>query len=426
MEINVQELGPCEREVTIVVPPDEYHKAFEKEIREAGKSLAIKGFRQGHVPRGMVLQYAGKHIEAHTIESVISEAISKALESKGLEPASEIKLDKPDIKEDKTISLKFSVEVYPPLDPKNYMNVNVEMEPMRQADEKMIDAEIEALLKRWATPVPAGDDEEIQQGFLIVMDFKILRKDKNEVFAESCDVYYNVGSGIFRFEGFDEAVTGLKKGGEKTFETKFPEGLPKGVDAEIAVKIKEVNKRVAPPLDDETVKKFSRHQTIEELRNAIGARINAEFKRQYERAVEEKIMDAIIAENPFEAPKGVVNSLKEKHRARVRDVMLAHMPEEKRGEVNLNFDDEKDSKEAEKSLRVWLLLKGIAKKEGFTVSEKELEDEIEKLAKARGSSVRDMMKDVNPGEIESAMLIDKTVAILRKYAIIKEPAEVQK
>ena len=73
----------------------------------------------------------------------------------------------------------------------------------------------------------------------------------------------------------------------------------------------------------------------------------------------------------------------------------------------------------EKKVKTSLVLEKIAKVENITVTDKEVEKELEKMAEQSKMSVEDIKKYVNVDDIKDSKLVEKTVDFVVKNAAVK-------
>jgi trigger factor len=72
-------------QITIDIAPVDYVPSFEKELKKVSKQVAIKGFRQGAVPKSVVQKMHGKAILFDEINKLVSENLEKHLTDNNVE-----------------------------------------------------------------------------------------------------------------------------------------------------------------------------------------------------------------------------------------------------------------------------------------------------------------------------------------------------
>src|SRR5205814_4177654 len=157
-------------------------------------------------------------------------------------------------------------------------------------------------------------------------------------------------------------------------------------EARFQVAVKGLKKREVPALDDAFVQDLgpslgaNKEKTVAELRARLRSEMETHKKERAEGEQREKLLEALVAKNPIEAPPALVE--------RNVDAMLQGMLEGfmRRGldprQLGLNFDRMRDELRQRALLEVkgYLLLEAIAEKEKIEATEDDLGKHFEKLA----------------------------------------------
>ena len=116
--------------------------------------------------------------------------------------------------------------------------------------------------------------------------------------GEGRDQLLELGSGRL-IPGFEEQLSAPARASSARSQVTFPEDYPSelgGEDAEFEVTVTEVKAKRLPELDDEFAAEAAGFDTLEELREDIGARLRETDERAIEREFEEAVLDAAVAE----------------------------------------------------------------------------------------------------------------------------------
>src|SRR5437763_5482331 len=181
------------------------------------------------------------------------------------------------------------------------------------------------------------------------------------------------------------ALLGAKVGETREIGVTFPNDYAveelRGKEARFKVAVKGLKKREVPALDDAFVQDLGGEQkTISDLRAKLRSEMETHKKERAEGEQREKLLEALVAKNPIEAPPALVE--------RNVDAMLQGMLEGfmRRGldprQLGLNFDRMRDELRQRALLEVkgYLLLEAIAEKEKLETSEEDLEKHFQKMA----------------------------------------------
>jgi len=197
----------------------------------------------------------------------------------------------------------------------------------------------------------------------------------------------------------DDAVVGVRAGEERQVTLRFADDHRRedlrGRGGQATVKVVEVKEKTLPALDDDFAKSIGEFETLEALRAELLKQLEARRQHDETRALQEKVVDAVVAQHEFTVPDALV----------MRQV--AHRIEHARESVRqqgidperMPWDYEKLIAElrpnAEKAVRRALLLEAIADKEAIAPTDADVDAEVEKLAQASqrpAPAVRRMME----------------------------------
>lgn len=238
-----------------------------------------------------------------------------------------------------------------------------------------------------------------------------------------------LGSGTF-IPGFEEQLVGAKKGDEVDVNVTFPADYHvagyAGKDAVFKVAVKSIQTAVVPELSDELVAKATPYKTIPEFVDYLRKELT---KRKAEQAAidkENRILDIIVEKCEISVPDDAVEeraeALKQNMAAQLRNsgntleqyLQYNGLTEEQYNEYAKN--------DALAMLRGQAVLAAIAKKEGFTFTEQELNDAVSGMARSyqmEEAQLRQMM-----GEEGLAMLGEDIVAKKSLDFIVEQSVEV--
>jgi len=158
-------------------------------------------------------------------------------------------------------------------------------------------------------------DRESREGDRAVIDFAG-RKDGVEFEGGKADDFpFVIGAGAM-LKDFEAAVLGLRAGESRTFDMTFPADYHAahlaGQAVQFDVSVKRVEEPVLPAIDAYFAKALGVEDgDVARLRdevkaNEVKANLEREVKRRIQAKVKEQVMDALLAVNPIEVPKALV------------------------------------------------------------------------------------------------------------------------
>ncbi len=76
MEIALEKASDTNALLKIKLIPDDYKAEYDKKLKEYGRKVAVKGFRPGHAPTGLVKKMYGKGLLIDEINNILSKTVS--------------------------------------------------------------------------------------------------------------------------------------------------------------------------------------------------------------------------------------------------------------------------------------------------------------------------------------------------------------
>jgi trigger factor len=399
MKVAVEEIGACKRRLQVEEVPEVVQDAWDKAFKRVQKEARLPGFRKGKVPPGMIKLHFADDIRQDVARHLIPDVYRQALQETKLRPVEE-----PDLKEvmlEEGAALKFEalVEIKPAIELGQYAGLTVRHAP-KPIEEREVDEALEHLREQHAEFRTVERPADLHD--LVIMDYT-LTPEGMEARTET-GYGFLVGSGSVMPE-VEEAVIGLTAGGERTARIRFPDDhrneALRGKAGEAKVKVTEVKEKVLPALDDELAKTVGQFDTLAALRAEISRGLQTRRETENRRALEDAVMEAVLAGHPVEVPEALVlrqvGHLIEHTRERVRRQGMD--PDKLPWDYGKLLEELKPG--AEKAVRRSLVLEAIAEKEGLSPTDADIDAEVEKIAVANNRpvpAVRRIMQD--SGDLE--------------------------
>lgn len=320
MQITETSNEGLKRQLKVVVGAAELSQLFERRVDEVKGRVSLKGFRPGKVPASYLKKVYGRSLMAEVVQQAVSEHSQKALDERKERPAfrPEVKLaeDATEIenvlagKGDLAFSMAF--EVIPPIAVTELSVITLEREVATPGDAQ-IDEKVANLAER-GTTFETKDDHVAVDGDRIIANYvgKIDGVEFEGGKGEEAPIV--LGSGSF-IPGFEDGLTGVKAGEERTITVTFPEPYPAahlaGKTATFDVTVKEVGVPVRPAVDDEFSKRIG-FDDLSKLREAIAERLSNEYATIARSKLKRGLLDALDGRHSFELPPTLVeNEFKE-------------------------------------------------------------------------------------------------------------------
>ena len=380
MKVAVEAIEGCKRRLAVEAPIDVVQQEWERAYGRVQKQARLPGFRKGHVPRSLVKVHFSDDVRREVAEHLIPDVYRQALSEAKLDPVNEPDLQDVRLEEGAPLSFVAVVEVKPAIDLTDYKGVEVQHAPLAiTADD--LSTTLEHMREQQAQFHAV--ERAAATGDLVSVDYT-LAIDGHDPSSQT-GYEFLVGAGNVLPE-IDDAVVGLKAGEERQVTLRFADDHRRedlrGRGGHASVKVVEVKEKSLPALDDDFAKSLGEFETLETLRAELMKQLEARRQHDEQRALQDKVVDAVIARHEFTVPDALV----------MRQV--AHRIEHARESVRrqgidperMPWDYEKLIAElrpgAEKAVRRALLLEAIADKEAIAPTDADVDAEVEKLAQA--------------------------------------------
>ena len=304
MQQNIRNVSDIEQVLEIVLTGDEFKKELEQEFEEARRNVKLKGFRQGHVPTGMIRRFVGPSIEASVAEKMASKHFSAIAEAENIKPASRAQIDSYKF-EDDTLTITMSYEIHPEFELKDLSTYSF-TQAEYTIDDDVVDREINMILKGHGTLVAtedaANDDDTV------IGDVSKLDAEGQPTEGPSNENHHFNLDYLPKDNPFRLALTG-RKAGESVDVTIEPK--EEGDETvRYHVEIKEVKRLELPELNDELVKEIthSRFEDVEAFKADVRVQLEQHFTHKAEQDLLEAISAKLIEEHEVPTPKAMVES----------------------------------------------------------------------------------------------------------------------
>jgi trigger factor len=288
MATQVEQLAEDKVRLTVDVPAHDVHHAVEHAANDLAQSVRIPGFRQGKVPRPLLMQRIGKErLYAEAVESHIGGWFWNAATRARLNPVAQPEFEY-DLPASESDDWRFSatVEVQPKPEPADWTELEV---PKHEAEvpQEAVDAELEMLQKIAAEIVPV-EGRAAQDGDTVVVD--LIAEDG------SAQRDYVVELGSERLvEEIENGIRGLSAGEDREIAYELADGSRRTA----TVAVKELKERVLPPLDDELAKAASEFDTLADLRSDIEGRLRTQIDDELEGLFRAAAVDELVRATEF-------------------------------------------------------------------------------------------------------------------------------
>jgi len=371
----------CPRELVLDVPAEDVSKSFRRVTRQYQKHAKIPGFRPGKVPDAVIQRRFGAEIRKEVIDTLLPERFNQAVRDLGVTPVGQPQVTELTLDEGSPLHVKAVFEFIPAFSIEGYKDVTVPR-PSVEITEEEFNQELEQLRDSRATIEPVEEDRPMVDGDWAQITYKGTIEGEAE--AEPVageDSLVEIG-GKDTVEAFSTALRGAKPGQTLNVAAEYPAEYPEqklaGKTVDYTIDVKAIKKRNVPELNDEFAKEVGSFENLADLENRIRENLANRKRRAVEGETKDKLFAALVERFPFPVPESLVQEQIDARLDRGLRALAAQgmEPEQMR---KLDFGRlraaQRDSAVAE--VKSSLLLARIANEENVSVSDEELDREIQ-------------------------------------------------
>jgi len=438
MDIKIEKQPKSVVKFQIKATSDEVAKFFNRAIEKLSQDLKMPGFRPGRVPHKIAEDVIGKQaIENQAKELAVNDFYFEMVNQNKLIPLArpfDVKVNL--FSQDKGLDWEGKVEVLPEVELGDWKEkLKNQKSKFKINGAEVSNQEIENVLLNLRKRSAQLEEKKglSEKGDWINIDIDIADKenlgyDKAKKF-QSKNFGLVIGEANF-IPGFEDELVSLEKESEKEFDITFPSNY---IDKEIAnkkvkfrIKVNDVRKVVLPKLDNRFAKEFNK-DTIEDLKKAIKEDIMQQKEQREKLALENKILEEIIKHIKIEIPNILIEQEK--------DMMLERFKHDLEYHKGIKFVDylaslgkgeqevrEGFTEQAEKNVKMGLVLGKITKEEKIKVDDRDIEQAMSmdiirqtaglppKKAKETEDQIKERYKDEQfINSIKNSILARKTI-----------------
>ncbi len=412
MKIEVKETSPCERMLEISLPPEQVKEKINELYARYQRTLDIKGFRKGKIPMNIIKNRFGETIRKEAINEIIGKAYREAIKEKELSPISQGIIQDSKFKEEEGLSFKATFEITPDIKLENYKGIEVEFPSTEPSKEEIQNSLLilqnsKTIYNPVSTRGARADDMVLVDYEILKEERKILRKNKVSnytILLDSPEIPKEIRDGLI----------GTMSGDRRKVSLRYPMNIKdeslRGQLVEYEFLVREIKEKNLPSIDDEFAKEFN-FNSLPELETQTKEVLKKEKEKTSKAKADTQIINSLINDNQFEAPRVVIGAYLEPLLKRVGKEI-----------------DEKTKKSLEE-IAVWrakreILLDKIRELEGIELKDEEIKSRLMENEEWRrmgyDRAVRELKKNGLYDLLVEEFRREKVLDFLRNQAEIKK------
>lgn len=443
MKVEVTELGPVKRSLKIEVPQEDVNKQYAEVYAELNRQVRIPGFRPGKAPQALLEQRYGKDVGDDVVRRLIPTFYEKAIRQAGIVPliVEVPPIERVKIKKDAPFSFTATVEIKPRIELRDYKPPNpISLKiDTRTVTDDQIDKALNVLRERQAQLEAAPAGTELADGAYAVLDVEGFVDLAPLEGAKKEGHLHKLGAKltVMGLE-VDDQLLGKKEGQAIEISQPYPATHPDqklaGKTVVFRIKVAAVKRKKLAPLDDEFAKDCGPYQSLAELKDKLREEMEKALKKDIEETYKDAILKRLVETHHFDVPETLIGreleamvrqkleqDLRMKGRSQVDDPgeLAARQQEAKRLQEELR-------PEAQRRVKIGMILEAIAEKEGIAVDNEDIEAEIQRMAAELRISIEEIRKFIKAGgedamdELRGRIMADKSLDFVYRHAMIQK------
>jgi len=410
------------KEIVIKIEGEKWEKALDKAFQKANAKAKIDGFRPGKAPKSVFLKRYG--IESLFMDAsnyCVEDAYNQMIEeNKDLQIAAQPVLDIRSIDE-KYIEYVFTITLKPEVKLGKYTDLKAKKETVK-VTKKEIEESINHMREHYKENIIK--EGKVENGDIAVIDFEGFKEGVAFDGGKGENYSLEIGSNTF-IPGFEEQLIGMETGEEKDINVTFPEDYHaedlKGAPVVFKVKVNEIKEVKVPELDKEFFEDLGMEGI--DTKEALEKQVKENIAASKEAKAEDKYIDDLLAEIAKDTEIDVPDTMINDETERMVEQFGEHIKmqgitiEQFYQYTNSNKESLKEQykEEALKRIKYRLILEEIIKKEKIKVTEKEIDAEIEELAKKYNMTKEEVKKQYG----ENIDYIKYDLEVKKAFKVIK-------
>ncbi len=428
MSVQVEKLEKSMAKLTITVEAAKFDAAVDSAYQKNKGKIALPGFRKGKAPRAMIEKMYGTGVFFEdAANELIPEAYETAAKESELEIVAQPEIEVTQMEKGTDFIFTATVAIKPEVTLGDYKGIEVEKKEAEVSEEE-ITAEIDKAREANSRLITI-EDRATEDGDTVIIDFDGYVDGKQFEGGYAEDYTLVLGSHSF-IDNFEDQLVGKNLGEDVEVNVTFPEEYHvdelKGKPALFKVKIKEIQKKELPELDDDFAQDVSDFDTLDEYKADVEKKILENKENQIKREQEDQIIEKIIENAQMEIPQQMITA---QTRQMTQEFAQRLQSQGLSLEQYMQFTGLTPQKmmedlepQALKRIQSRLVLEAVVAAENIEASDEEIDKELENMASMYQMEIdklKELIGDDEKKQIGMDLAVQKAVEFVVKEAVEK-------
>lgn len=413
--------------VVLEVEKDQFQTALDKAYRKVKNTIYIPGFRKGKAPRKIVEGMYGANVfYEDAINLIFPEIWEQATTESELKVVGSPSVSDLNVDENGNLVLTIECGLYPVATLGQYKGIEAPKATVTVTDEE-VDEDIKQLASRNSSISTV--ERAAKDGDTVIIDFDGYMDGVAFDGGKGENYTLRLGSGTF-IPGFEDQVVGMAAGDEKDVEVTFPADYGTqelaGKPATFKVKVHEVKETLVPELDDEFAKDVSETaETLEDLKKERREKLEEdkadEAEHNFKNEVVKKAMDNLEVVIPDAMVESQLDDMMNQYAMNMQSSGFTLEQYAQMMGTTIQGLREQSREGAVQQIRNTLLLEKVAEEENIQVSDEELEEEYQTMAKEYDMDVEKVKEYLPLEDLRKEKQLQKAMDLIVDNAVATEP-----
>ncbi len=399
---EVLELDGAKRAIELTFPAAKVDSELEQRLQSLRRRAKIQGFRPGRVPMSLIKKMYERSVLEDIAEELAQDVYSEVLDEHKLHPISRAQVSIAEYKPGQHLKVRIEFEVAPEIGEIDLSELEVERVNIQVTDED-VETALKQLQRR--ETVLMNVEDGAQPGDIIKAKFRELDSSGVPLVGrgEQAQVI-RIPNDTDRPDSIARQLEGVKAG--ETRQLRFVERSGSSAEGESAerervfqVEVEEVQREEVPELDDEFAKDVGDFETLDELREHVRRQLEVEAAQTSRELFIRNLKNELVKAVDVAVPESV---LKRALEAAVENERKRHP------------DRPRSREEIEREIRpdvIWMLKWSLirdhlVKELGLSVSDDDVDMEIEEMIKANPDRAEEIRQRYASDEARSDLRYD--------------------
>lgn len=436
MSHTYEKISSNKAKLTFTIPAEQFDEAMKKAYLKNRNKINVPGFRKGKAPRKVIENMYGESVfYEDAFEMVFTDAYQDAVKELDLKVVDRPDVDVQEIGAGKDLVATAEVFVRPDVTLGEYKNLTVEVAPKHTVTDEEIDARIQEDRQKASRTIDV-EDRPVQDGDTVNLDYAGTVDGVAFDGGTAEKQTLKIGSHSF-IPGFEEQMVGMAIGEEKDLDVTFPEEYHaeelKGKAAVFHVKVNGIQMTELPELDDDFAADVSDFDTFADYKANIVKELNERADKNYDVSVENALVEKAVANAETDIPAAMIEDQAE-YMVREMAMRMSYQGIDMKDYMKYTGTTKESllamyKPEAEKRVKMQLVLEAIRKAEALEPTEEEIEKQIVEQAQAMGQDPETFkagLTDDQKSYLSDSAAVQKVVELLKQDITVTDKQEEKK